>query len=286
MGFGSSRLASLGGRLPAQRAIQLIQTCLDLGITTIDTADTYGSGDSERMVRKGLGEHRSKAFLMTKSGFPYAALPAFCSPANQLAKKALQWAGAKQNFSRQYLIRSVEKSLKRLGTDCVDAFFLHEPDAGVLREESWEALREIRRAGKSRMTGVSTASVAVLEEGLASGEVQIVQTPVSLQAATSGRILGLCVKFGVPVVANQAAEPAAKLRKSSAWPAFLAANGLGPEQTVPLLLMWASLQKGVVSVLSGTGSVDHLTQNWNSLETRERYRSLCSGLNEVLDDLP
>ena len=127
LGLGTSHIASLGRSISNAEAKNLFHTALDLNVTTIDTSDTYGSGDSERMVGRAISEKRKDFQIITKAGFPYLDLPGFMSPMNQIGKKILQKTNSKKSYSKDYLIKSVEKSLKRLGTDYVDAFLLHEP---------------------------------------------------------------------------------------------------------------------------------------------------------------
>ncbi|WP_433983092.1 aldo/keto reductase [Tunturiibacter empetritectus] len=87
MGLGTGRLASLGSSLTRRQAIGLIHAAIDHDIRVIDTADTYGSGDSERVIGAALKERRrDDCFLITKAGFAHVALPAAFSPLNQIGK--------------------------------------------------------------------------------------------------------------------------------------------------------------------------------------------------------
>jgi aryl-alcohol dehydrogenase-like predicted oxidoreductase len=282
LGLGTGRIASLGAALSRKESSRLIQTALDCGITTIDTADTYGSGDSERLIHYGLGSRRRESFLMTKAGFPYASWPSFLSPANQIAKKLIQRISPRQTLSRRYLVRAVERSLRRLGTNYVDAFFLHEPFRALLTPESWAALDQIRASGKSRMTGVSTADPAVLADGLSSGQVQIVQTPVSIQAEHSAEILRMCSEANIPVVANEVLRPRVMLSEHrEIWTKILTSSGFQQDATVPALIAYAKLQPAVQCVLSGTKSRDHLLENLKSIEDAERFRPACAAMNSA-----
>ena len=280
LGLGTSLIASLGRAVPKKDAHTLIQTALDHGVSTIDTSNAYGSGDSERMVRYGLGSKRNQSFLMTKAGIPMVALPAFLSPLNQLGKRLLARVSPAQNLSKAHLVRSLESSLHRLGTDHVDAFFLHEPDIHALRPESWEALEQIRKQGKSRLTGVSSSSFAVLTQGLQSGQVNIVQTAVSIDTESSRAILEACDRRGIPVVSNEALRPKGRLLQDPAWVAMLASHGFEPSDTIAALLAYAKHQPAVQTVLCGTRSVSHLLANLEGMKKADAMQVLVADMEK------
>ena len=130
--FGGSRIDQAASR-------KVIHRALDLGITLIDTADTYGNrGDSERILGECLGDRRKDIVLATKCGMP------------------MDDAGRLQGASRRYILSAVEGSLKRLKTDWIDLFIIHRPDPSTPIEETLRALDDLVRAGKIRYTGCST----------------------------------------------------------------------------------------------------------------------------------
>jgi pyridoxine 4-dehydrogenase len=279
-GLGTSRLASLGSALTRKEASGLIQYALDHGVTTIDTADSYGSGDSERLIGYALGKRRKECFLMTKAGFSYADFPAYLRPVNQIATKVRRKVSSRQKFTKSYLLRAIEKSLKRLCTDHVDAFFLHEPMARV-GEESWEALYQIRRRGLSRLTGISTHSAEVAEQGVTSGQVQIFQTPISPEVEGRNNLLALCLKNNIPVVANEALKPRLKLeRLGEGWSDF-SADG-GKISNPRLLIAYAASRPGVRTVLIGTKSTRHLFQNIEPFPSAISLQRLSAEIERVL----
>ncbi|WP_158941319.1 aldo/keto reductase [Granulicella sp. S190] len=268
MGLGTGRLASLGSSLSRLQATELIHAAIDHGIRVIDTADTYGSGDAERTIGSALRERsREDCFLISKAGFAHVALPAVFSPLNQIGKKLVQKVSPGRSFSKAYLISCVQKSLKRLGTDHLDAFLLHAAVAGEPTSESWEALEEIRAKGLSRMTGVSSSDVDVVREGLASGQVGVVETPVYVSASHADEICTLCAEQGVPVVANEVLRPQAFLKtRADVWDAVRGRHGVASVSTVQLLIAYAAAQRGVKTVLVGTLSSHHLVDNLQALQ--------------------
>lgn len=116
---------------------ELVKTALDLGINFFDHADIYGGGKSEELfgeVLKRHPEYREKMIIQTKC----AIVP-----------------GKRYDFSKDYIINSVNGSLKRLNTDYVDILLLHRPDALCDPKEVAEAFDELYEAGKVKYFGVS-----------------------------------------------------------------------------------------------------------------------------------
>jgi pyridoxine 4-dehydrogenase len=283
LGLGTGRLASLGSRLSRRDSTLLIQTALDHGIRVIDTADAYGSGDSERAIGVALkGRRREDYTLITKAGLPHVALPAALSPLNQVGKKLLQFTSPAKNFSKGYLVRCAQLSLKRLGTDCVDVFLLHSAETGETSTESWEALNEIRDQGLSRLTGVSTSDPEVVRQGISSGQVSIVETPISLTVPHAEEIGRLCASHDVHLVANECLKPRALLlERAAVWDQMRSRHGVKEVSTILLLIAYASAQQGVSSVIIGSKSPEHLVENIQALQYRENMRGLFEEMKET-----
>jgi pyridoxine 4-dehydrogenase len=282
MGLGTGRLASLGSSINRLQATKLIHEAIDCGIRVIDTADTYGSGDAERTIGSALRERRREdCFLVSKAGFAHVALPAAFSPLNQIGKKLIQRVSPGRNFSKPYLLRCVQKSLKRLGTDHLDAFLLHAAIAGEPSSESWEALEQIRAKGLSRITGISSSDVEVVRQGLASGQVGLVETPVSISSPGADEICALCAERGVPVIANEVLKPQALLRsRAVVWDAIRYRHGAGSISTVQLLIAYAAAQRSVGTVLVGTLSSHHLVDNLQALQYSSSMQALFTEMKE------
>jgi len=118
----------------------LLQRCVEVGITFFDTANWYSTGESERIVGPTLTSMvpRDQLVLATKAYYPMSDDP------------------NDRGLSRKHLLSSVDKSLRRLGTDYIDLFVIHAFDAGTPIEETMRALHDIVRAGKVRYLGAST----------------------------------------------------------------------------------------------------------------------------------
>ncbi|ROS73540.1 aldo/keto reductase [Cellulomonas sp. PhB143] len=120
----------------------VVHAALDAGITFFDTADSYGAvpGRSEEFLGRALGAHRDEVVVATKFGMPV---------------RGLNGPDLDARGSRRYVVRAVEGSLSRLGTDHVDLFQLHTPDDLTPIDETLAALDDLVRAGKVRYVGHS-----------------------------------------------------------------------------------------------------------------------------------
>jgi aryl-alcohol dehydrogenase-like predicted oxidoreductase len=144
VGLGTN---NFGGRIDAAAAALVLDRALDLGITLIDTADTYGNkGGSEEILGNLLGPRRKTIVLATKFGLP------------------MDDAGKLRGASRRYIMQAVEASLRRLKTDWIDVYQLHRPDPATPIEETLRALDDLKQAGKIRFIGCSNLSAAQIEE--------------------------------------------------------------------------------------------------------------------------
>ena len=129
---------NFGGRIDEAATRAVIHKALDLGITLFDTADVYGErGGSETLMGRILGEDRKRIVLATKFGMP-------------MDDVAVKVGGA-----RRYIMQAVEDSLRRLQTDWIDLYQMHQPDPLTPIEETLRALDDLIRQGKVRYVGCS-----------------------------------------------------------------------------------------------------------------------------------
>ena len=128
-----------GDRCDLEASRKVIHRALDLGITLIDTTDTYGNrGESEKILGECLGERRKDIVLASKCGLP------------------MDDTGNRKGASRRYILSAIDASLKRLNTDWIDLYIIHRPDPLTPIEETLCTLDDLVRAGKVRYTGCST----------------------------------------------------------------------------------------------------------------------------------
>ncbi len=136
--MGSS--AWKGWVLDGDRSVPILRRALDVGVTFFDMADWYSAGENERVVGRALlaMERREALVLATKVFYPMS------EDTND------------RGLGRGHLLRSIDESLRRLGTDHVDLYIVHAFDPETPMEETMEALHDIVRAGKARHIGAST----------------------------------------------------------------------------------------------------------------------------------
>lgn len=170
---------------PEPDTIALLNQALDLGYTMIDTAALYGFGANESLVGKAIGHRRSEFQLATKGGIFR----------NEQGKRAI-------DGSPKTLRESCEASLKRLGTDYIDLYYLHRWDKAVPIEDSIGALSDLVTAGKIGHLGLSEVSAATLMKAHRVHPIAAVQSEYSLWTRNPEiEILQACREIGAGFVA-------------------------------------------------------------------------------------
>jgi len=143
VGLGTN---NFGGRIDYHRSLAVVDEAIEQGITLFDTADIYTQGASEDFIGRALEGRRDAVFVATKFGKPMDENP------------------TEQRGSRDYIRWAVEGSLKRLRTDYIDLYQMHEPDPGTPLEETLGALDELVREGKVRFIGSSNYSAEQIDQ--------------------------------------------------------------------------------------------------------------------------
>jgi aryl-alcohol dehydrogenase-like predicted oxidoreductase len=155
---------NFGSRLDLPATRKVVHRALDLGVTLFDTADIYGErGRSEEYVGESLGDRRKDIVLATKFGM------------------AMDDAGIRKGASRRYILSAVEASLKRLKTDWIDLYQLHQPDPRTPIEETLRALDDLIRQGKVRYIGCSNLPAWQVVEALWTAKHTLLDTFISCQ---------------------------------------------------------------------------------------------------------
>ena len=140
MAFGGKGGFSAVGSTDVDLATRQVDMCLDAGVNLFDSADIYSSGESEKILGQAISGRRDRVLLATKARFPMGKGP------------------NEAGLSRQHLIRECEASLKRLGTDYIDLYQVHQWDGRTPLEETLEALDTLVSQGKVRYVGCSNHS--------------------------------------------------------------------------------------------------------------------------------
>jgi aryl-alcohol dehydrogenase-like predicted oxidoreductase len=149
---GTNEFFARWGQTDVDEARRLIDLCLDHGVNFFDTADTYSQGASEEILGQALKGKRPQALISTKGTFPIGSGP------NDIGS------------SRYHIVRAAEASLKRLGTDHIDVYFIHGFDALTPVEETLRALDDLVTSGKIGYIGASNFSGWHLMKSLATSE--------------------------------------------------------------------------------------------------------------------
>ncbi|ONK15406.1 aldo/keto reductase [Streptomyces sp. MP131-18] len=167
-------------------SVRIIHKALGAGINFVDTADAYSHGESEEIVGRALKGRRDNVVLATKAHLPMGDDP------NQ------------QGNSRRWLVRALEDSLRRLGTDHVDLFQIHRPAPDTDVEETLSALTDLMRAGKVRAIGSSTFPASDIVEAQWVAErrglerFRTEQPPYSiLDRGIEREVLPVCERYGM-----------------------------------------------------------------------------------------
>ena len=167
-----------------QAGIQLLQRAIDLGINFIDTADSYGLGRSEELIGKALGNRTYDVVIATKGG--------------------IRFEGSKRTGvcnEPSYLRRALEASLKRLGRDYVDLYYIHKPDGTTPADEAYGALMKFKEQGLIRAGGVSNFDIKDINKALAAGPVDALQSRYNIfQREVEREILPFCQTRGISFI--------------------------------------------------------------------------------------
>jgi aryl-alcohol dehydrogenase-like predicted oxidoreductase len=149
---GSNEFFQRWGKTDVDEATRLVDICLDAGVTFFDTADGYSEGASEEILGQALKGKRQRAIISSKATLPTGEGP------------------NDQGSSRYHLVRACEASLKRLGTDHIDVYFMHAFDALTPVEETLRALDDLVTSGKIGYIGASNFSGWQLMKSLVASE--------------------------------------------------------------------------------------------------------------------
>ena len=165
IGLGCMGMAGWYGERDDDRSIATLDRSLELGVEMFDTADVYGAGENEEFVGRWLKGKRDRVFLASKCGntFGQSGRPA-----------------GVVNGRPEYVLQACDESLKRLGVDVIDLYYLHRVDRNVPIEDTMGAFVQLRDAGKIRFIGLSEASVGTIERAVKAAPIAALQSELSL----------------------------------------------------------------------------------------------------------
>jgi aryl-alcohol dehydrogenase-like predicted oxidoreductase len=198
IGFGTWALGSTWwGEVTESAGERLLLEALELGITFFETGDAYGQGANEELVGRALGRHRERVQVSTKFGYVLDSE----REQHSEGERPQRWDGP-------FVRAGLEGSLRRLGTDYVDLYQLHNPRMSAIEsDECFGALEDLRAEGKIRHYGVALGpAIGWREEGLAAiarRDIASVQTVYNLLEQDPGRdLMAAAAEHGVGVMAR------------------------------------------------------------------------------------
>jgi aryl-alcohol dehydrogenase-like predicted oxidoreductase len=245
LGYGAMRITGsnvTGEPDDPDGARRVLRRVVELGITFIDTADSYGPEVSERLIAEALHPYPDGLVIATKGGLTRTGRGGPWPPDGR----------------PEHLREACERSLRRLKLDRIDLYQLHRVDPKVPLEDSVGALAELRQEGKVRHVGLSNVSVEQLERAESIVPIVSVQNEYSVGNRSSEDVLEACESRSAaflpwyPLEAGSLAHPGGPLDRVAE------AQGATPAQAA---LAWLLARSPVILPIPGTSSVEHLEEN-------------------------
>jgi aryl-alcohol dehydrogenase-like predicted oxidoreductase len=166
IGLGAMGMSAYYGPTDEAEAVATLQRAVDLGVTMIDTAEAYGPFENEKLIGRALGNRRDEIVIATKAS----------------AEMDDDGTIHGRNGTPEYIRRACERSLRHLGMDVIDLYYLHRVDPAVPIEDSVGGLAELVQEGKVRHIGLSEASAPTLRRAQSVHPIAAVQSEFSLFA--------------------------------------------------------------------------------------------------------
>jgi pyridoxine 4-dehydrogenase len=244
MGFGTMRATTgegvWGDPKDKPSAIYIIRKAVEMGVNFIDTADAYGPGNSETIVAEALRPFKG-IVVATKGG-------------------SVKYAPGKiyANGQPAYLKNAVENSLKRLGKETIDLYFLHRPDPEVAIEESVGALTEMQQQGKIKHIGISNVDIEQTKRAMTVANITAVQHSLNFDERKNEALAKFTLEHKMAFVAYY---PVSIGNFSAQLLKLAHENGITPAQYALAWLL--NFQPNIIPI-PGTSSERHLLENMQS----------------------
>jgi aryl-alcohol dehydrogenase-like predicted oxidoreductase len=244
LGYGSMRLTGpgiWGEPRDHDEAIRVLRRAVELGVTLIDTADSYGPYVSEGLIREALHPYPDDLVIATKAGLVRTG------------------PGEWHSVGRpEYLRQEAEMSLRRLGLERIDLFQLHRVDPQVPLEDQVGVFVDLQREGKVRHIGLSNVTVEQIRRAREIAPIATVQNRYSLADRAAEDVLDYCASEGIGFIPWFPMATGELARTGGPLDAISRENGATPAQ---LALAWLLQRSPVLLPIPGTSSVAHLEDN-------------------------
>ncbi|MEU1400196.1 aldo/keto reductase [Micromonospora zamorensis] len=251
LGYGAMQITGPGvwgdPKDPAEAA-RVLRRAVEMGVTFIDTADSYGPFVSELLIREALHPYADDLVIATKAGLSRSG------------------PGDWRALGRpEYLRQQCELSLRHLGLDSIPLYQLHRIDPKVPLADQLGELALLREEGKIQHIGLSEVSVAQIEESRAITTIASVQNLYNLANRSAEDVLEYCERNDLafipwfPIATGELAKPGGPLD------AISTEHGASPAQ---LALAWLLRRSPVMLPIPGTSSVAHLEENVSAADVR------------------
>jgi pyridoxine 4-dehydrogenase len=245
LGFGAMRLTGPPAHLDRTTAVAIARRAVELGITFIDTADSYDLGDNESLLAEALHPYRPGVVIATKGGH---------------VNLGTEWIPLGRP---EYLRQQAELSLRRLRVDRIDLYQLHRVDPTVPLADQIGALRRLQDEGKVRHVGLSEVSVEQLAEARRITPIVSVQNRYNLADRRSEDVLDHCERHGIAFIPWLPVLPSTRAGLADPVAAVAARLSATPAQVA---LAWLLHRSPVMLPIPGTSSMVHLEENVRAAE--------------------
>ncbi len=186
IGLGCMGMSEFYGSFDENESVNILHKALDLGVNFFDTADMYGWGANEQLLGKAFSGKRDKVVLATKFAVMRGPNGEFLG----------------LNGKPEYIKQACEKSLKNLGTESLDLYFMHRQDPKVEIEEIVGGMSELVKQGKVKCIGLSEVNADILRRAHAVHPITALQTEYSLWSREpESELFDVCKELGITFVA-------------------------------------------------------------------------------------